>query len=195
MTGSLANFNWDENYSDIDLHIIMDYSDVDERTDFVSNYFYSQKKLWNEEHSDITIMGFPVEVFVQDVNERHDSSGVYSLEKNKWLIEPEREKLASSKVNKAFIKDKVSEYMNKIDKLEYLLNKSKDDEYRLRRVMEKSDNLFDKIKGERKIGFERSGGKEINNYNIVFKALKRNGYIEKLVNVKSMAYDKLNSLQ
>ena len=195
MTGSLANFNWDENYSDIDLHIIMDYSDVDERTDFVSNYFYSQKKLWNEEHSDITIMGFPVEVFVQDVNERHDSSGVYSLEKNKWLIEPEREKLASSKVNKAFIKDKVSEYMNKIDKLEYLLNKSKDDEYRLRRVMEKSDNLFDKIKGERKIGFERSGGKEINNYNIVFKALKRNGYLEKLVNIKSMAYDKLNSLQ
>lgn len=195
MTGSLANFNWDENYSDIDLHIIMDYSDVDERTEFVSNYFYSQKKLWNEEHSDITIMGFPVEVFVQDVNERHDSSGVYSLEKNKWLIEPEREKLASSKVNKAFIKDKVSEYMNKIDKLEYLLNKSKDDEYRLRRVMEKSNKLFDKIKGERKIGFERSGGKEINNYNIVFKALKRNGYIEKLVNVKSIAYDKLNSLR
>ena len=195
MTGSLANFNWDENYSDIDLHIIMDYSDVDERKEFVSNYFYSQKKLWNEEHSDITIMGFPVEVFVQDVNERHDSSGVYSLEKNKWLIEPEREKLVSSKVNKTFIKDKVSEYMNKIDKLEYLLNKSKDDEYRLRRVMEKSDNLFDKIKGERKIGFERSGGKEINNYNIVFKALRRNGYIEKLVNVKSIAYDKLNSLQ
>lgn len=195
MTGSLANFNWDENYSDIDLHIIMDYSDVDEKTEFVSNYFYSQKKLWNEEHSDITIMGYPVEVFVQDVNERHDSSGVYSLEKNKWLIEPEREKLASSKVNKAFIKDKVSEYMNKIDKLEYLLNKSKDDEYKLRRVMEKSDKLFDKIKGERKIGFERSGGKEINNYNIVFKALRRNGYIEKLVNVKSTAYDKLNSLQ
>ena len=195
ITGSLANFNWDENYSDIDLHIIMDYSDVDERTEFVSNYFYSQKNLWNEEHSDIKIMGYPVEVFVQDVNERHDSSGVYSLEKNKWLIEPEREKLASSKVNKAFIKDKVSEYMNKIDKLEYLLNKSKDDEYRLRRVMEKSDKLFDKIKGERKIGFERSGGKEINNYNIVFKALRRNGYIEKLVNVKSMAYDKLNSLR
>ena len=193
MTGSLANFNWDENYSDIDLHIIMDYSDVDERKEFVSNYFYSQKKLWNEEHSDITIMGFPVEVFVQDVNERHDSSGVYSLEKNKWLIEPEREKLASSKVNKTFIKDKVSEYMNKIDKLEYLLNKSKDDEYRLRRVMEKSDNLFDKIKGERKIGFERSGGKEINNYNIVFKALKRNGYLEKLYNLKCASYNKYKS--
>lgn len=194
MTGSLANFNWDEKYSDIDLHIIMDYSDVDERTDFVSNYFYSQKKLWNEEHSDINIMGFPVEVFVQDVNERHDSSGVYSLEKNRWLIEPEREKLASSKVNKSFIKDRVSDHMNKIDKLEYLFNKAKDDEYKLRRVLEKSDALFDKIKTERKLGFEKSGGREINNLNIVFKALRRNGYIEKLVNIKSMAYDKLKSL-
>ena len=195
MTGSLANFNWDENYSDIDLHIIMDYSDVDERKDFVSNYFYSQKKLWNEEHSDIKIMGFPVEVFVQDVNERHDSSGVYSLEKNKWLIEPEREKLASSKVNKSFIKDKVSDYMNKIDKLEYLFNKAKDDEYKVRRVMEKSEDLFNKIKDERKLGFEKSGGREINNFNICFKALRRNGYIEKLVNIKSTAYDKLKSLQ
>lgn len=195
MTGSLANFNWDENYSDIDLHIIMDYSDVDERKDFVSNYFYSQKKLWNEEHSDIKIMGFPVEVFVQDVNERHDSSGVYSLEKNRWVIEPEREKLASSKVNKNFIKDKVSDYMNKIDKLEYLFNKAKDDEYKVRRVMEKSEDLFNKIKDERKLGFEKSGGREINNFNICFKALRRNGYIEKLVNIKSTAYDKLKSLQ
>lgn len=194
MTGSLANFNWDEKYSDIDLHIIMDYSDVDERTDFVSNYFYSQKKLWNDEHSNINILGFPVEVFVQDVNERHDSSGVYSLEKNKWIIEPEREKLASSKVNKSFIKDKVSEYMNAIDKLEYLFNKTKDDEYKLRRVMEKSDKLFDKIKAERKLGFEKCDGREINNYNIIFKSLRRNGYIEKLVNIKSMAYDKLKSL-
>ena len=42
ITGSLANYNWNQKYSDIDLHIIMDYSKVDERTDFVDNYFYSQ---------------------------------------------------------------------------------------------------------------------------------------------------------
>ena len=84
--------------------------------------------------------------------------------------------------------------LNKIDKLEYLFKKAKDDEYKLRRVLEKSDALFDKIKAERKLGFEKSGGREINNLNIVFKALRRNGYIEKLVNIKSMAYDKLKSL-
>ena len=44
MTGSLANYNWDEKYSDIDLHVVVNYSDIDERTDFVDNYFYSQKR-------------------------------------------------------------------------------------------------------------------------------------------------------
>jgi hypothetical protein len=30
MTGSLANFNWDENYSDIDLHIVVDFNENSE---------------------------------------------------------------------------------------------------------------------------------------------------------------------
>ena len=55
ITGSLANYNWNKKYSDIDLHILIDYSKVDKRTDFVDNYFYSQKKLWNEEHKDLRI--------------------------------------------------------------------------------------------------------------------------------------------
>ena len=61
----------------------MDYSKVDKRTDFVDNYFYSQKKLWNEEHKDLKIFGFPIEVFVQDTNAEHTSTGVYSLDKDK----------------------------------------------------------------------------------------------------------------
>ena len=76
ITGSLANYNWNKKYSDIDLHILIDYSKVDKRTDFVDNYFYSQKKLWNEEHKDLRIFGFPIEVYVQDVNKEHTSSGV-----------------------------------------------------------------------------------------------------------------------
>ena len=35
ITGSLANYNWSKKYSDIDLHILIDYEDVDERVDFV----------------------------------------------------------------------------------------------------------------------------------------------------------------
>ena len=117
MTGSLANFNWNKKYSDIDLHVLMDFSKVDKRKDFVKKYFDSLKNQWNEEHGDLKIFGFPVEVYVQDTNETHASSGVYSLDKNEWLTEPKREKLAKAKVNKSLIRSKVAKYIDSIDDL------------------------------------------------------------------------------
>lgn len=194
MTGSLANFNWNEEFSDIDLHVLLDYSDVDENTEFVKQYFMSQKNLWNNEHQDLKIFGFPIEVYVQDINEKHDSSGVYSLDRDKWLREPDRDVLASSKVNKEFIRNKVSDYVNKIDKLLYIYKKAKNDEYKLRKLSEKVEKLWDEIKNNRKHGFEKSGGKEINNLNIVFKTLRRLGYLDKLYDLKTKTYDKLMSL-
>ena len=193
ITGSLANYNWNQKYSDIDLHIIMDYSKVDERTDFVDNYFYSQKKLWNEEHKELKIYGFPIEVFVQDVNKKHTSSGVYSLEKDKWLTEPERDKLAKKKVNKNQIKNKVSEYTKKIDNLTDELKKSKGDEYKLRKVSESAEKLFDELKNLRK-GDLNNTDNEINEGNIIFKCLRRLGYIEKINDIISKGYNRLNSL-
>lgn len=193
ITGSLANYNWNQKYSDIDLHIIMDYSKVDERTDFVDNYFYSQKKLWNEEHKELKIYGFPVEVFVQDVNKKHTSSGVYSLEKDKWLTEPERDKLAKKKVNKIQIKNKVSEYTKKIDKLTDELKKSKGNDYKLRKVSEIAEKLFDELKNLRR-GDLSNADNEINEGNIIFKCLRRLGYIEKINDIISKGYNRLNSL-
>lgn len=194
MTGSLANYNWNGKYSDIDLHILVDYNDFGDNKALVDEYFYSKKSLWNEHHKDITIHGYPVELFVQDVHEKHFSSGVYSLEKDRWVVEPDRDILTSSKVNKEFIRERISDYMNKIDKLEYIYKKVKNDSYKLEKLYNKVDKLFDKIKSERKIGFEKSGGKELNNFNIVFKGLRRNSYIEKLANLKNEIYDKLKSL-
>lgn len=193
ITGSLANYNWNQKHSDIDLHIIMDFSKVDERTDFVENYFYSQKKLWNEEHKDLKIFGFPIEVYVQDVKQNHTSNGVYSLEKNEWLTEPDREKLSNAKINKAKIKNSVSKYTEKIDKLIDELSDSDNDEYKIRNVSEKAEKLFDEIKEKRKNDLSKSKN-EINNGNIIFKCLRRLGYIEKLDNVINKCYNKLNSL-
>jgi len=193
MTGSLANYNWDDEYSDIDLHIVYNFAEIDENKEFVAKYFNAQKSLWNKEHEGIEIMGFPVEVYVQDSREPHASSGVYSLEYNRWIMTPEREELVASKVNKSFIKEKVSEYMNKIDKLCYLFKKATTPE-KLKKIEILAKDLFDEIKSSRKKGFELSGGKEINNYNICFKALRRNGYLGKLVDLRTKTYNKLNSL-
>lgn len=193
MTGSLANYNWNKNFSDIDLHILMDYTKVDKRTDFVSNYFHSQKKLWNEEHKDIKIFGFPVELYVQDTHEKHSSTGIYSLDKDKWLVEPERDKLSKSKINKSHIKTRVAHYIDKIDKLLTIYKIAKDDEYKIRKISERAEKVFDDIKAERKSGLNDKDC-EITNGNLIFKCLRRMGYIEKIVNLMSDTYDKMNSL-
>jgi hypothetical protein len=192
MTGSLANYNWNKKFSDIDLHIVLDYSKVDKRADFVKNYFYSQKELWNENHKDLKIFGFPVEVYVQDKNEKHSSTGVYSLDKDKWITEPERKKLKAAKINKSYIKKKVAEFVDIIDELEKNY-KNADGDYALRKVSEKADRTFDRIKSERKSGLGKSDN-EISNGNIIYKCLRRLGYIDKIFDIKDDAYNKLNSL-
>ena len=47
LTGSLANYNWSK-FSDFDLHILIDFKKVDDRTNFVKDYFDSKKSLWND---------------------------------------------------------------------------------------------------------------------------------------------------
>ena len=115
MTGSLANYNWSEEYSDIDLHIIMDFKKVDKRVDFVREYFQSKKDLWNQKHKDIRILNYPVELYVQDKNEPHSSSGIYSLEKNDWIVKPERKEPTKKNLNQA--EKDAEKWMDKIDSL------------------------------------------------------------------------------
>ena len=192
MTGSLANYTWDEKYSDIDLHIILKYKDVDERTDFVKNYFDAKKKEWNNKHKDIKIFGFPVEVYVQDENETHKSSGVYSIEKDEWVTEPDIENFSDDDYDIEKVKKIVADYMNRIDDIESVYNET-DDEFKVEKVLDDAEETFNDIKDERKNAFKKTN-KELSDGNVVFKMLRRNGYIEKISNLKDKSYNKLNSL-
>ena len=90
LTGSLCNYNWSEKYSDFDLHIIINYEDIDENYELVEKFCDYAKKLWNSEH-DIQISGFDVEVAIQDAKDLQKSidggkmGGVFSLVKNEWI--------------------------------------------------------------------------------------------------------------
>ena len=53
--------------SDIDLHILLDFKEVNDNVDLVKDYFNAVKALWNYLH-DIRIKGYEVEVYVQDAN-------------------------------------------------------------------------------------------------------------------------------
>ena len=193
ITGSIANYNWNKKYSDIDLHVLVDYEDVDERVDFVREYFTLKKNAWNEKHKNLRIFGFPVEVYVQDANEPHASSGVYSIDKDKWLTEPDLDNLRSGKVDKKHVREMVSTYMNKIDCLIDIYKKHKDDEYEMEKVAKDAAEMFDEIKKMRKDDLGKYG-REMCDGNIIFKALRRSDYIGKLLKLKDLTYDKINSL-
>lgn len=192
MTGSLANYTWNEEYSDIDLHILLNYKDVDERVDFVKEYFNLKKNEWNDKHQEIKIFGFPIEVYVQDINEPHKSSGVYSLEKNEWIVEPNKNNFSDDDYDETIVKTRVSDYMNQIDELEDDFNDT-DDNHKIEDIFDNAEELFNDIKDERKKAFKKSD-KELSDGNIIFKALRRNGYIEKISDLKNKSYNKINSL-
>ena len=86
VTGSQANYNYSK-HSDIDLHLVVDYSDV--KCDMsVDELFKTKRDLWKAEH-DIDIYGIPVEVYVEDLN-RPAVSATYSIVKNTWVKQPQR---------------------------------------------------------------------------------------------------------
>ena len=193
MTGSLANYNWSPKFSDIDLHIIMDYETIDERTELVERFLKAQTMLWNNEHEDLKICGFPVEIYVQDKDAELRAGGVYSLEKNEWIKEPEKDDLKTDGMNRKWIQKKVAKYMDSIDSLVNRYKRAKEDEYKLERIDLSAEKIFKDIKDTRAKGFEENGG-EMNDRNIVFKALRRTGYLQKISDLRKNVYNKLNSL-
>ena len=95
LCGSLCNYNWSEKYSDYDLHIIIDFRDIDENVELVEKFCDYAKKQWNSNH-DITLKGYEVEVAIQDEKDLKQGissgrmGGVFSLMKNKWIKKPEK---------------------------------------------------------------------------------------------------------
>ena len=198
LTGSLANYNWNEEYSDIDLHVISDFTEISDDKELVKKYFDAVRKAWNQKHEGLKIYGYPVEIYMQDKNEKHTSTGVYSVLNDEWVIEPSKENIENDNLDSEEIRTKASEFMNEIDELVDEINelKSNDagnyDSYM--NVYDKAENIMDRIKEYRKMSFSRENGKEMTEGNLIFKSLRRNGYMEKIYNIKKESYDLANSL-
>ena len=190
LTGSICNFNWSK-YSDIDLHLIVDFDEIDEKTEFVQDYLDAKKNEWNNEHSDLTILGFPVELYVQNLESMPKSGGIYDLEENVWIKKPNASDIKPIGLDKFSIKDKAAEIMTIIDDMYNTLN-SEGDSHRIEEIGEDAHYLWKKIKKMRKDGLETSG--ESSPSNIVYKILRRVGYLDKLWKLRTRVYDKSNSI-
>jgi len=146
----------------------------------MKEFFDAKKNVWNEKHN-IKIKGFDVELYVQDVNEQHISSGVYSVLNGEWIIEPKKE---NPSIDDRKILEKGEEFAKKIDSITSKgVNQN---------VLSQIEDLRKRIKKFRQSGLE-SGG-EYSYENLTFKLLRRNGYIKKLLDLKNNITDKKLSI-
>lgn len=181
-TGSLANFNWTK-YSDVDLHLIIDFAQIDENYDLVREFFSAKTSNWNKNHN-ILIFGNEVELYVQDPGEGHYSSGVFSIKNNEWLVKPVREE---PEVDVLMVKRKVKSFMDMIDRAEDML-----DDKKYKESYDFSLKLVKKIKKFRQSGLEENG--IYSNENLAFKYLRNNGSIGVLHDTRNSSYDKMMSI-
>ena len=179
MTGSLASYNWHKN-SDIDLHILINYSDFNDDLDLLKDYFTLARSEWNKKHK-IMIRGHEVEIYIQDEDEKHHANGVYSLADDEWLVKPspiEADIDTDGAIKKA-------EVLQKDIDLVKDLTKSK----RYQDAVELADKTKEKIKNLRSSGLEREGIFSVEN--IAFKLLRNANQIEKLHHYADKAYDSM----
>lgn len=134
--------------------------------------------------------GYPIEISVEDSNEKNPSSGRYSLEQNKWITEPTDFQDAS--LNIKYIKDYAAKVMTEIDKLEKSIKKETD-RHKIEVMATKVEKIFTKLKNLRSEGLE-SKKKEMSSGNVIYKLVRRMKYIDKIWNIVNYAYDRVNTI-
>jgi DNA-binding Lrp family transcriptional regulator len=169
--GSTAGYNWSPT-SDIDLHLLVDFSKINDNKEIVKNYVGGLKSKWNDSH-DIRIGNHPVEVYIQDVNEVNRSQAVYSLTKNTWVKKPQIEDI---QIDKATISKKYKEYVTFIN----MAVKEQD--------LDKLKRLVKRLYEMREAGLDKSG--EYSTENLVFKLLRSSGYVNQLKDAINNITDK-----
>lgn len=157
ITGSNANYTWTA-HSDLDLHVIV--SGIPSDND--RELYNAKKTLWGDQH-DITVKGLPVECYVQGEDEKHHSTGVYSLLNSTWVVEPKKIKPS---VDDAAVEAKKDAVLHDIEVA--LLSKE----------LNKIRAVKDKITQMRKAGLERAG--EWSTENLVFKIIRNLGLIDQI---------------
>ena len=168
-TGSYANYNYTP-YSDIDLHIVVDFDKISSDEDLVEGFMNAKKSYWNDRY-DITVNGIEVEIYPQDSSEEHVSSGVYSIDQEKWIVKPEKfQKEPNLKsANKKFqmLKREISSAIESED-------------------LKSIERLLKKLRDMRKSALKKSG--EMSVENIAYKMLRSEDLIQKLYDSKFNLY-------
>jgi len=186
MSGSLANYNWSD-YSDVDIHILADFSQFNKsEKPLYEDLFRLKKSIYNKKH-DITIYGYEVELYVEDESMVNEVKSIakYSILNDEWVETPVSETVD---INHGKIKTKSQQWMNIIDNL---VDNVKDEDFDDAKKL--IDKYNEKLRKYRSCGLQKDG--EYSEENLVFKVLRRNGYLEKIKNLKDELTDKKLTLK
>tara|TARA_R110002073_G_scaffold241249_1_gene403127 strand:- start:441 stop:902 length:462 start_codon:yes stop_codon:yes gene_type:complete len=130
------------------------------------------------------IKGHEVEVYVEDINERHYSTGVYSLMNNEWIVKPNPKKPI---IDDLEVLKKINAFSQKLDQLRDVYNRG---DFEMAFI--KSEQLLDKLKKMRTSGLVLGG--EFSVENLTYKALRKIEVISEVFDIKYDSYDKKMSL-
>jgi hypothetical protein len=144
---------------------------------YMRQLFDAKKSLWNQMHN-ITIRGFEVELYIEPTEEPAVSSGVYSIQNDKWMKHPTNQKPTMDDVS---VRSKYRQYKDEID----AAIKSND--------MSKIGALLAELREMRSSGLAKGG--EYSVENIVYKLLRSRGDLQKLWSIQSELGDKELSLE
>jgi len=185
LTGSLANYNYSE-YSDLDVHILLDFADINKDEEIVKRALDGKRFIWNLRH-DIKFNGHEVELYFQDIHEPHVASGLFSLSGNRWIKKPKYEK---PEIDHEDVVKKANSFKKELDLLADVLDNISDEkEFSL--INRRAKKLKEKIMRMRKEGLAGKG--EFSVENLAFKTLRNDQTIARLNDLIIKSYDLMYS--
>jgi len=165
ISGSNAAYSYTP-HSDLDLHLLVDFDKLPD-DEVYRELFNAKKTIYNDTH-DIKVHGVPVELYVQDSNQPHHSLGEYSVLKKDWIKMPVKRRANFDQSATRAKYEKLGEFIELAIKT---------------RSLKRVDKALDIVKRYRRAGLEKTG--EFGPENLAFKALRKQGLIQKLWDLKS----------
>lgn len=159
LVGSNASYNYTDK-SDLDIHLIVNFDNIDENKELVNALCQSWKSLFNNAY-DITLGGQPVEMYIEDMETSTNSNGIYSVLNDKWLKFPEYIEISEFDIDQDLEEVKIA--------VDDALNSNNYDEV---------SKMIDWLYYQRKLALQLEG--EFSVGNLIFKAIRNEGLLDKL---------------
>ena len=175
IVGSNASYNYTDT-SDLDVHIVINYSNMDATAQIVELLMNSLRSAFNAKH-DIKIHGIDLELYVEDVQSGTMSNGIYSVLLRRWIKFPKR----LTNIPQVDVSDDLEKWERKIDSV---LDREDKDEV---------SSTIDKLYLIRKNSIAKEG--EYGYGNQLFKEIRSSGKLQELKDLLSELETKYLSLE